>query len=317
LLNFLTAGKTVAQPLQNPNDAGWVLATQEEFPGRFGPQVHLIFWLPAGDPTHDVLAPVTPNNPNGNDTFEAIIEQFFIDFNLSDYAAILFQYTGPCLGITVVQFLPCSPGLAVAGGMWVDTTAFPQLPLQDTDIQASVQRALQNNSDWRSGLGDEYFVFLGQNVTVCNPNGLCSGQLMCAYHYYFLLNPNDANSEIIYSGMPQVLSTANCNVGFIKSSATIYHSGLKVNYSPTDGETPNQVDADYELLVLSHEFFESLTDPVLNAWLDQTTLSEIGDLCSWMVGDSLGADGSNVSLHGHPYLVQEMWSNQASQCSLK
>jgi hypothetical protein len=79
---------------------------------------------------------------------------------------------------------------------------------------------------------------------------------------------------------------------------------------------------------VSHEMFESITDPLYNyigpptsGWFDdaiaaKTGEAEIGDLCFTDFGQ-IGADGGNVTLsHRDRYLVQTEWSNDTNSCSL-
>jgi hypothetical protein len=69
----------------------------------------------------------------------------------------------------------------------------------------------------------------------------------------------------------------------------------------------NDYYADPEINILSHELFEAVSDPLLNAWTDSFS-SEIGDKCAWNFG-TVNPDGSNLALNGHKYLVQLEWSN--------
>src|SRR6185295_5157613 len=73
---------------------------------------------------------------------------------------------------------------------------------------------------------------------------------------------------------------------------------------------PNDPDADVEISTASHEHFESATDPELNAWYDPSDGSEDGDKCAYNYG-TVAADGSNVTLNGNPYIIQQEWSNAA------
>ena len=57
--------------------------------------------------------------------------------------------------------------------------------------------------------------------------------------------------------------------------------------------------------VASHEYYEAITDPLLNAWYDSTG-AEIGDKCAWTHG---------VALIG-TYYVQTEWSNKVTGCAV-
>ena len=58
---------------------------------------------------------------------------------------------------------------------------------------------------------------------------------------------------------------------------------------------------------LAHEFFETITDPDLDAWFNVLTRQEVADLCAaFQVRDRLA--GTN-------YVVQEMYSNDIHLCT--
>jgi hypothetical protein len=68
------------------------------------------------------------------------------------------------------------------------------------------------------------------------------------------------------------------------------------------GSTISGVDAVAH--VASHEIYETITDPQLNAWFDSSG-AEIGDKCAWYFGSTkVGA-----------YSVQTEWSNAKSGCA--
>ena len=80
------------------------------------------------------------------------------------------------------------------------------------------------------------------------------------------------------------------------------------------------ISADRETMAMSHEFFESMSDPLGGGDISQfgwtSDLSgEIGDTCNQLWG-SVSSDGRNVTLNGNPYVVQEIWSNNADNCVL-
>jgi hypothetical protein len=85
-------------------------------------------------------------------------------------------------------------------------------------------------------------------------------------------------------------------------------------------QSPNgNIAADATISMSSHELFDAATDPLVGpegvAWYDfdcadGTKCGEIADKCEYTYG-ALAADGSNVTLNGHPYIVQREWSNAA------
>jgi hypothetical protein len=76
----------------------------------------------------------------------------------------------------------------------------------------------------------------------------------------------------------------------------------------------NDIIADNEISITSHEQFEMESDPLENGWSD-IARNEIGDKC---VGNymSVNPDGSNVVMNGHPYILQAEWSNYQNGCAL-
>jgi hypothetical protein len=294
-------------------------------------QAHLIFWRPPG---HDIFAP----GLDGNSTFEEIIEHFFDDLNGTDYFKIAAQYPATCGQVL------CRPQGVTSGSIRFYLHDFtdhpwrpgPDLPLQDVDIQESIKRAMHDDG-WKSGLGDLFFVFLGEGVQLClEGGGGCSAdgqpnhdQSFCAYHGNFPFDPqhpNNNDTAVIYAAIPHVHPSAfplvdggRCGNVF---QTTLSEFTKSLQDRDVWGTTPNQSEADWTLIAVSHEFFESVTDPLpFTGWVDikpDGTLDdnpEIGDKCNAMIGGKIfGAE--NVTLNGDPYLVQEMWSNDHASCVL-
>ena len=79
---------------------------------------------------------------------------------------------------------------------------------------------------------------------------------------------------------------------------------------------PNQTSTDGAIEAVSHEFFESIADPLPNnndGWIDAA--GEIADGCAGVIGP-VQSNGSNVTLNNDPYVVQEIWSNDTLLCVL-
>ena len=83
------------------------------------------------------------------------------------------------------------------------------------------------------------------------------------------------------------------------------------------GATPNGVLADSTNNVLSHELFETITDPDGDAWTNSTSNalygSEIGDECSFV--NATGFDPSVWRVGGKTYATQPEYSNLAHACN--
>jgi len=255
--------------------------------------VFLIFWLPNGS-HYDTSA------SHDDATYENLMTRFYTDLSGSSYFNILSQYPSTC-GIAATN--QTCLGTITATALPIDTAAYNQFnagalgtsskPLQDSDVQSEVQKMITANGI-TPGQNTEFIVFTAAGIQECNSSfGSCtdSGSTQyCAYH-------GVTTSGAIYAFMPQVNSLGSgCQSG--------------VSRSPN-----NEIFADQEIVILSHEFFESVSDPGGNAWFSNATGSEIGDNCNQQTG-SVGSNGSNVTLNSDPYVVEQIWSNNDGGCVL-
>jgi hypothetical protein len=232
------------------------------------------------------------------------MSRYFTDMSGSNYLNILSQYPGVCGPPNLANQTPCF-GAVTVGQTTVDTRAYTTHagtaadPLTDADMQAEVNRVITNQT-LTPGLNMEFFVFLGAGVIECMSAGTCDNTFpgFCAYHSSFQLNGN----TVVYAVMPNADSLSGCGESI--------SSG------------PNQLAADREIIALSHEFSESITDPRVNdflAWDDTVANREIGDNCNTdgnPVLGSIAGDGSNTTINGHPYVLQTEWSNDDDACIL-
>jgi hypothetical protein len=258
----------------------------------------LIFWLPSGQ-VYDTGANLTPP---GIGNYKTVISRFFTDVSGSSFFNILAQYPGVCGVNTTTQ--TCL-GAVRFGSAFADTRNYPchasancttqggtsSDPLTDADIQLEVQNIVNANG-LTPGLNTEFFVFTGANVQECSSAGVCTGTF-CAYHSFFTVagNPN----PFIYAFMPDVNSIGGC--------------GENISTSPN-----GQISTDREIVATTHEFFESVSDPLISGWVNSGN-TEIGDNCNQQVGN-IQSDGRNVTLNGNPYVVQQIWSNDDGGCVL-
>jgi len=252
---------------------------------------YAIFWLPSG--YHFDTPTIDSQYPNASDAnYEALVAQYLRDLSNTAYYAIVQQYPD----------IAGAPGMSTSlGGSWTDTSPYPNSegtradPLQDSDIQAEVTKAMSANN-WPAGNGSSvFFVLTGQNVFGCAGSS-CSYNSYCAYHSAF----QAANGQnVIYGDVPD---PGNGNAGSCLATAA------------TGATAPNGgAFADSAVNLVAHEEFEAVTDPIFDGWYYQDTDHEIADECVWKFGP-LAADGSNVALNGHRYLAQEMWNNKSGGC---
>ena len=158
-------------------------------------------------------------------------------------------------------------------GTWSDPTAIPANP-SDTQIQAEAASAAAH-----FGTGTSVNV----QIVVATPTGHSTpgfGQ-WCAYHGAVASMPN-----VTYTDLPYNTDTGTCGEDKVNSSGLL------------DGVS----------IVEGHELAETITDPLINAWIDAGG-NEIGDKCAWY---ELG----NITTSAGTFAMQPLWSNAANSCVL-
>jgi len=217
-----------------------------------------------------------PTGSHVQSGYNALLQQYFGDINGSGLYHNNTQYKNSA------GTYPSATGLA---GSWVDTQSYRFNPLLDSNIQNEVRHAQAVNG-WKSGIHNIFFVFLasGENLCFDSSQSQCASNYFCAYHSYF-------GSNTLYAAMPYAAS-----------------------FSCNPGSSPNHNDADQTINVSSHEQIEAATDPLLNAWYDNSGF-EIGDKCAWKFG-ARNASGADVTWNGHGYIVQKEWDNKKASCVL-
>lgn len=226
-----------------------------------------------------------PTGSTVSPTYNSLIQRFFGDVGGSSLYGVASQYYQVVNGTR--STITNSSSL---GGSWVDTAAYPAPVLTDADIQNEVTRAMSVNG-WTGGVGHEFFVFTASGETSCSLP-FCSETYYCAYHSNFT---GGNGSDILYASQP-------------------YPSGTLVTSCSTPTSPNHDLAADSTINVISHEMMETVTDPNLDAWYDVIG-QEIGDKCNFTFGKQ-GADGGDITMNGHRYLVQEEWSNKGLKCTL-
>ena len=265
-----------------------------------GPVMHtfrayIIFWAPAG----------VSFEPDGSSArFKSLIRQYFTDVGGSSFYGLLTQYWD-------VQG-PVRNNVSL-GGVYVDTHAYPHAgtradPLTDSDIITEISLA-RERLGWKVTPGAAFIMVTGYNVEECAKfsNGTaCSfsngaGDGFCAYHSF---TPN-YGGEGAPDFAPYIYAVNNANCAYL----------------PTfdNGAAPygDQV-ADAVINLLSHEQFETVTDPETGGWYSgDPSGGEIADKCETSFGP-VNADGSTVTLsHGHSYALQREYSNRLGACSYR
>jgi serine protease len=174
---------------------------------------------------------------------------------------------------TVTQYSSAGNPTHLYGGSWSDPTSVPTQPT-DAQIQSEALSAASH-----FGVGTSVNV----QIVVATPTGHSSagfGSTYCAYHGKIAADPN-----VTYTNLPYMTDAGST-------------CGANTVSGPLDGVS----------IVEGHELAESITDPLLNAWLDAGN-NEIGDKCAW-------TDLSVIATSLGNFAVQPLWSNAANGCVL-
>ena len=178
-------------------------------------------------------------------------------------------------------------------------------PFTDADMQAAVTAAAQASG--QVGYGHIYHVFLppgadeclDSTFTICYSPDNPATWGYCAYHSYFDV---PGLGHLLYTFEPYQ------NVG----PACADRPG-----------TPNGPVVDNTNDTLLHETFETITDPDVDAWINNDSRDayngEIGDLCIFLAygadGTYVGADPSIWSFEGRVYASQPIYNNNRHACT--
>jgi serine protease len=172
------------------------------------------------------------------------------------------------------------------GGSWVDTTTVPRRPT-DTQVRAAAQRGASHFGYSANAL---YLVFTPHNKSISG-----FGTQFCAYHD----NTSFNGQPLAYANMPYAPDAgASCGVNFVNGSNNSFGNGFFDGLSIVGG----------------HEYAEAISDAFPSntiAWLD-TAGAENGDKCAWGQGPGPQSASQDVTLSGHAFAVQSLWSNLAN-----
>ena len=247
---------------------------------------YVVFWDPAA--LASSFACAVPSLCLSSDTYDGLIVRFFTDIGGSPLYSVMTQY-----GVTAT---------ATLAGAYFDSTPYPdEGTMTDADIRAEVEKA-ESQAGWSSAAGRNFFVITGVGARTCDTFG-CSGVDFCGYDSTFT---DATGAETAYADIPY---SENPPVG---------QNGVALASCST-GQRPNTVPgADDAINIISHELFESVSDPGIgvgdDAWYD-TAGYEIADKCVWMLGRLDTAD-ADMYINGHPYAVQKEYSNRLPDCTM-
>jgi hypothetical protein len=262
-------------------------------PVQHNPRVYVVFWGPAW-------------NNKSNKTAQGALS----------YLTRLYKGLGEASdtwALTASQYFDNSGGHAtfsssVFGGSYVDA-AKPEKSVTFNDLAAEATKA---EAHFRIGSTPN------AQVVVAAQSGTCFAPI-----------PEDGGVSVTFAGncgSPQASSATYCG----------WHSATPIGKSYlTFTNLPYQLDAKSECgenfintgsaglydgfsIVGGHEFTESATDPLGNAWIDPNdTVSggEVADKCAWggVIWGTPDPDG-DVSLSTGRFAMQSLWSDIAGGC---
>lgn len=210
----------------------------------------------------------------------------------SCWGGMISKFQGDLFGSNMMGLLPQYN----AGGTYsfagdLPTTYDTSATLQDQDIFNILYSVITTNN-LPTGYGSQFHVFLGSGVQQCSTAaGGCYAQQYCAYH-----GSNDWT-----------------DIGHVLYSVEPYQDipGCQIS---SGSASPNGSLVDSTASTLSHETFETMTDPDVAAnsiaWYNNTK-GEIGDICA----PAAGVPTSSVQLGVDTWEIQSEYDNNVHDCS--
>lgn len=207
-------------------------------------------------------------------------------------------------------------------GMIIDKDSYPTSECHDEDEKSATAVCLTSEQivdelqtyiaahHLPTGIDVEYFVLTPESVGSCfdSTSGECSYSAYCGYHDY----AGSGSSQILYADLPWLYDVSGCDVS----------GDFGVGHANSD-------EIDPVVSVFTHELSETMTDPNLDAWIQDSGPDsgyEIADKCAYIYGpggegslEGLSSNGHcywNVELEGNVYLMQLMFDNRTDNCAL-
>lgn len=221
-------------------------------------------------------------------------EAFLSDLGKSDFIHVVDQYTGST-----------ADNRYTMANTHVMVNYKPNAaPFTDADMLAVVH-AVALALGTPDGYGNEFHIFLPAGQDECFNLG-----------FKVCYSPDDPKTFFFcaYHGS----ATFGDSVGHVLYSVEPFQDNFGCSSRPN---TPNGQLADSTNNVLSHEVFETITDPDGTAWwnsLDNGIFGEeIGDECSFLLftPNAVYFDPSDVTLNGKNYVAQPEYDNAQHACT--
>ncbi|HEY7635446.1 MAG TPA: hypothetical protein VH763_07885 [Gemmatimonadales bacterium] len=207
--------------------------------------------------------------------------QFLRDLNRSQFIRINNEF----IGVDLFGQFPVSQ-MSTKTTFAPSTTGTPTATIPD--LIAILFSAVQTTG--QAGYTSIYHLFLPQGTDVCIDENTCYSPdnlatfVFCAFHGSLDLDPSDPATHVLFTVEP-FQSVPGCAI---------------------PGQAPHGT-IDETASALSHEFFETMMDPDLDAWSNALTNEEGSDMCATF--------GTNVHLRQNDYFIQPEYSNRAHACT--
>jgi serine protease len=177
------------------------------------------------------------------------------------------------------------PGSSPLAGTWFDGSPVPAGASQ-SQLAAEARRAVSNFALSSQQVANAQIVVV--TPSGAKPQGF--GTSYCAWHSYTSIA---GVGTIAYTNLPYIPDAgAACGANFVNAGAN----------GALDGVT----------IVEGHEYAETVTDPLINAWKDQQG-AENADKCAW-ISPGVQGGAKNLALTTGSFAVQGLWSNAAGGC---
>jgi hypothetical protein len=257
---------------------------------------YAIFWEPPGSV-----------GPGYND----LITRFLTDVGGSSDYGIASQYYEQLGGPSSRTFIA---NASTFGGAWVDPRPYPSF-VQPSDIQAEFHHALDVNH-WTATSDHLFYVFTGSDESTCTVpliTELYVGPPMCSGSPLPLIG-YCGTSSATQSAPGGPVGSLFTYIPYPQPNAlsALLQTGVNC-MAPTSPN--NNPAADSAINLINFHLINQLTNPGHQPGWTAANGLEAADVCAEEYGH-FAADGSDIQINGHPYVIQKSWSNATSSCAL-
>jgi serine protease len=256
------------------------------------PATYIVYWGPAWQ---NGFSSQAGGFTYSNKTAMNYINTFAANLGGSPYSGVQTQYCQnidpgtTCAGQPYAQYIT-NPKSQLKG-VWIDPTPVPATIAStalatnqvNDPIAAEAVKAAQH---FGYNINATYFI-----MTEPGHQATAYGTVYCAYHSE---TSHTTGHGVRYAFMPYVPEQgAGCGQNSVNKTNNAFGAGYFDGYG----------------IVFGHEWAEAITDPdnfngTQDGWNDVQT-SENGDKCAW-------TGLQNITLGGHSFAVQPLWSNEAN-----